>query len=59
MCKHKEVGSHLIIPYNESIIVVCCSQEAERMGIDSSNDVSVMIVVPKGGSKWTRFNIVG
>ena len=39
-------GYNLVVPYNEGVVAVRCGEQSKRVGVNCSNDISIVISVP-------------
>ena len=44
--KYKNHGYNLVVPYNEGVVAVRCGEQSKRVGVNCSNDISIVISVP-------------
>ena len=44
--KYTNHGYNLVVPNNEGVVAVRCGEQTKRVGVNCSNDISIMISVP-------------
>ena len=44
--KYINHGYNLVVPYNEGVVAVRCGEQSKRVGVNCSNDISIVISVP-------------